>query len=424
MKDIVRSFAICRILGAFLISAGLLFWPLPAWCQKFPQPFTQKAKEPAATSLTGLLRSDEEIDKEVDRITAQVDKLRAEGASVWAEVTAGGAPGMAAGPDEMREQERIKSELLIDLDKQIDTLKELKEIRKDNASYELERKAWKGFVEKPPFPVSFLDDIRDSLLSQRLALQSFELRLSLARTSFKRFDDDMKKSRKALRFADEESARSVGTPREQRSRWLLELARLQNNRSEAGLVLAELQRLTYETAVRGKRLQIAFLEEKLRIAEASSPLSKEDLEKKLSELAIQRKDLEAELLRAQKTEAEARKRLDDIRDAMRSLPAAEDKKAPTPADKKASSPGPVKKLFQILGLSPAQKQETQKLETQKHETSLQEKFRLLSLAFEAEQAVVETARLKVIALKSQIQIVNIVRKNMAGPLLAQPETGP
>ncbi|MFZ2198281.1 MAG: mechanosensitive ion channel domain-containing protein [Thermodesulfovibrionales bacterium] len=407
---IIVSFAIRRILAATLIPAVLFFWPLPASGQKFPQPATQKAKEQGASSLTGLLRTDEEIDKEVDRIMVQVGKLRAENASVWAEMTAGGAPGMAASPDEMREQERIKSELLIDLDKQIDTLKELKEIRKDNTSYELERKAWKGFGEKPPFPIAFLDDIRDSLLSQRLALQSFELRLSLARTSFKRFDDRMKKARKALRFADEESSRSVGTPREQRNRWLLDRARLQNGRNEAGLVLSELQRLTYETAVTGKRLQIAFLEEKLRAAEASSPLTKEDLEKKLSELDGQRRDLEAELLRAHKTEAEARKRLDDIRDALSSLPAAEDKKASSPEDKAAPSPGPVKKIFQILGLSPAQKPEPQKPEPQKHETSPQEKFRLLSLAFDAEQAVVETARLRVSALKGRIQFVNIAGK--------------
>jgi len=397
--------AICRILGTSLVSAVLLLWPLFASGQKFPQLDTQKSNEPTVSSLIGLLRTDEEIDKEIVRIKAQADNLLAESAGAGGEAAAGGALGLGASPDEVKEQERIKSRLVIDLDRQIDTLKELKEIRKDNTTYESERKSWKGFGEKPPFPISFLDDIRDSLLSQRLALESFELRLSLARASFKRFDDELKKSRKALRFAEEESSRSVGTPQEQRNRWLLDLARLQNARNEAGLVLSELQRLAYETAVRGKRLQIEFLDKKLRIAEASSPLTKEDLEKKLSELDGQRRDLEAELLRAQKAEAEARKRLDDIRAALSSLPAAEEKKAPSSEDKKAPSPGPVKKLFQILGLSSAQKPETQK-----NETSPQEKFRILSLAFEGEQAVVETARLKVTSLKGRIQIVNSSEK--------------
>jgi small-conductance mechanosensitive channel len=392
MKDTVRPFVIRRILFASLASAVLLFLPLLASGQKFPQLPAVKANERSISSLIGLLETDAQIDKELDRIKAQVDRLLAESKSVTREAPSGGPLALGASPDEVREQERIKSELVIDLDRQIDTLKELKEIRKDDASYELERKSWKGFGEKPPYAISFLDNIRDSLLSQRLALQSFELRLSLAMASFKRFDSELKKSRKALRFAEEEISRNMGNSQEQRNSWLVDLARLQNDRNEAGLVLAELQRLTYETGVKGKRLQIAFLEGKLRVAEASSPLSKEDLEKKLSDLDGQRRDLEADLLEAQRSEAEARKRLDDIRDALSSLPAAEDRKAP--------SAGPVKKLFQILGLAAAEKRET----------SPQEKLRLLSLAFEAEQAVVETARLKVTAIKGRIQVVNIAGK--------------
>lgn len=388
MKDIDRSLAISRVLRALLVSAVLLFWPLFASGQIFPQPPTQK-KEPAALSLTGRLETDAEIDKEIDRIKAQVNKLLAESVSAGVEVTPGSAPGLVASPDEVSQRDRIKSELVIDLDKQIDTLEELKEIRKDNASYELERKSWKGFGERSPFPAAFLDDIRDSLLSQRLALQSFELRLSLARTSFTRFDDNLKKSRKALRLAEEQSSRSVGTPREQRNRWLLDIAKLQNERNETGLVLTELQRLAYETAAKGKRLQLTFLEEKLRTAEVSSPLSKEDLAKKLSELDSQRRDLEVGLLRAQKIEAEARKKLDLIRDALSRLPAAGQK---TPLS------GPAKRM--IRPLVPAWESKI----------SPEEQLRLLPLEFEAEQVFVETSRLKVTAFKARIQFVNAAEK--------------
>jgi len=80
---------------------------------------------------------------------------------------------------------------VITLDQQIDALKELKEIRKDNASYESERKSWKGFGEKPPFPIAFLDDIRDSLLPSGLP-PVFRTEASLAGASFKRLDDDLK----------------------------------------------------------------------------------------------------------------------------------------------------------------------------------------------------------------------------------------
>jgi potassium efflux system protein len=382
-----RFIAVCRIVSLFLVLAVLLYRPLPASGQKFPWSGAQKGDEPAATSLTGLLNTDGDIDKEIDRIKAQADKLLAESTGA-AEEGGVGALGLAASPADMREKQRIESELLIDLDQQIDTLKELKEIRHDNAFYGLERKSWRGFSEKPPFPISLLDDIRDSLLSQRLALKSFELRLSLARASFGRFDEELKKSRKALRLAGEQMSQSMGTPQEQRKRWLFDLASLQNRRNEAGLVLAELHRLTYETAVAGKHSQIAFLQEKLKVAEASSPLSKEDLDKKLADLDRQRIDLETTLLEAQKSEAEAKKKLDLIRKAMSSTSATAEKQTP--------SPGPIKKILEAVGLSKAQERGI----------SRAEKLRLLRLDFEAEQAFVETARLKVATIKGLIQFVN------------------
>jgi potassium efflux system protein len=389
VRTVAGSFALRRTVSVSLVSTVLLLWPLFASGQKFPQLAAGKASSLAASSLTGLLNTDAEIDKEIDRIKAQVDQLLAESTYAAEEAAGGGAPGMAASPDDMREEERIKSELLIDLEKQVDALKELKDIRKDNASYDLERKSWKGFGKKPPYPIAFLDDIRDSLLSQRLAIQSFELRLSLTRAAFKRFDEDLKKSRKALRLAEEEMARSIGTPQEQRTRWLFDFSGLQNRRNEAGLVLAELQRLSYETAIEGKRSQIAFLEEKLRVAEASSPLSKEDLEKKLADLDRQRRDLETALLGTQKSEEEGKKQLDLIREAMSTVSSAVEEKAP--------SPGSIKKLLQALGLSQAQEKRIPRAE----------KLRLLGLDFEAQQAFVETARLKVAALKAQIQFVNV-----------------
>lgn len=382
--------AVRVIVTASLLAAVLLVWPLSASAQKVPRLAGQRTEKPEISSLPSLLATDAGIDREIERIREQIGKLRSEGGVAGAELSVAGVPGLAARTQEAGNRERIKSELVIDLDKQIDTLSELKEIRKDNASDELERQSWKGFPEKPPFPIALLDDIRDSLLSQRLVLESSELRISLAKASWKRFSEDVKRSRKALRLAEEESSRIIGTPGEQEHRLLLDLARLQNDRNEAGLVLAELQRIAYETAVGGKRLKVAFLEEKLRTAEASSPLSREDLEKKLSELDSQRRDLETELLAAQKSEAEGRKKLDDIRAALADLSA--------PAEEKEQPQGPVRRLFRKL--APGQEESV----------SREEKIKLLKSDLEAQQAFVETARVKVTVLKARIQFVNAAEK--------------
>lgn len=380
--------AVIRLSVSVLFLTGLLFWgPQSASGQKLPQTAAPKADTPAVSSLPSILESDAGIDGEIDRIRTHVNRLRAEGGVTGGAISAdGGVQLEGADTDETKNRKRIASELVLDLDKQIDTLNELKQFRKDNASDRQERQAWTGFTEKPPFTIAFLDDIRDSLLSQKLALNSFEVRLSLAKASWKRYNEDLKKARKAVRLAEEARSRSIGTPQEQRHRLLLGLARLQSDRDEAGLVLAELQRIAYETAIKGKNRKIAFLEEKLRTAEASSPLSKEDLEKKLGDLDSQRREMEAELLTAQKSEIEATKKLDDLRSVLAGLPAVVEEKMP--------SVGTVRKLFQSL--SPKKEKKV----------SREEQIRSLRLDIEAQQAFVETARLKIAAIKGGIQLVN------------------
>ena len=89
IKDIAGSPAIRRIFSACLVLAALLFyWPLFAAGQQLLKLDNQKDKEPATSSLIGLLETDEAIDKEVARIKAQVDKLLAEGTGAGKEVAA------------------------------------------------------------------------------------------------------------------------------------------------------------------------------------------------------------------------------------------------------------------------------------------------------------------------------------------------
>jgi hypothetical protein len=122
-----------RLVSLFMVAAVLLLWHPPASGQKLPTRGAQKSNEPVSMYLTGLL--DREIDKEIERIKWRADKILAESTGAGEETAGGGPLGLAANANELREVERIRSELLIDLGKQIDTLKELKEIRKDNASY-------------------------------------------------------------------------------------------------------------------------------------------------------------------------------------------------------------------------------------------------------------------------------------------------
>ncbi len=373
---------------ACMVSAVLLIWS-PFAAGQLSKVFSQKESASGKSVPTGLPGSDEEIDREIDRIKARLDKIRRESGSAGSGVTAESGLVLGVQPEELKQRERVISDLTITLEKQIDILTELKTIRKDNADDAAEQASWKGFSEKPPYPIYFLDEIRDALLFERLAFESFAIKRSLAQKARTQYDRDLKKSRKDLRIAEEKSTKNIGKPQEMKSRWLLDLARLRNDLNEAGLVLAELQRLTFETAEKGKRAYLAFLEGKLKTAESSSPLSKEDLDKKLQEIDSRRRDFAAELLKEENAADETRKKLDHLIDAMSRVPVTSAEEAPSRGG-----------LLNIFKRSPEQKRKTSSPET----------LQTLKLEYDALQVFLETTLFKITIIKGQKNLINTAEK--------------
>ena len=390
-RDVIMLRAVRPVLMACIATTVLLSWS-PYATGQLPKLLGQRVSAAVKSASTGLPATDADIDKEIDRIKERLHKIRTEAASAGAGATAGSDLAVGARPEEMRLRERMTSDLTITLEKQVDILDELKAIRKDNAADAAEQASWKGFSQKPPYPIAFLDAIRDALLVERLAFDSFTIRHSFANKARAQFDRDLKKSRKDLRLAQEERTKNTGKPQEKSSMWLLELARLRNELNETRLVLAELQRLVYATAIQGKRSYLAFLEEKLKTAEVSSPLSEEDLDKKLQELDSRRRDIEAELLKEQNVAAGAQVKLDHILEEMSHLPLT------APAAPPSQDSG--KKWYQIFKSSPEQKGETASFE----------KLTTLKLNYDAEQVFLESTQFKITVLKGQLQMVSTAEK--------------
>jgi small-conductance mechanosensitive channel len=286
--------------------------------QKLPSFLSEKEQTPGKSTIAqaSLPATDEEIDKAVARIESRLVALRKESAAAAEATDAEKAGLLTAPPDELRKRQRLLSELVNTLDRYAQGLRELKDIRRTSSERSAEMKAWQGFTEKPPFPISLLDGLRDSILAQRLDLETLELRLTVARGNLRKFTKDLGVSQKELRLASERLEKSVGTAAEGRQRWLLDLTRLQNDLNEAAIANAETQRLMLEKATSDKKEYIRFLEQKLAVAEKVSPLSKADLEQKLQELDNQRRALERDLGRTVKEEDELKAALKRSRDAL------------------------------------------------------------------------------------------------------------
>lgn len=304
------------LLPLFVCLAVLLFWPAMASAQKLLLPDTTKNISGPSPGKVTLPSTDEEIDKSVAQLEARLTDLRQLSDAATEALRTKDAGLLTATTDELRKRQKLMSELVGTLDKNAEILRELKEIRKTNRERAAEIKAWQGFIEKPPFPISFLDNLRDSLLAQKLDMQTLEMRLSVAKGELQYFSRGLKQSQKEVRLAEERFQKSKGSSAEARKRWLRDLAKLQNDLNEAGTASSETQRLALEEALTDRNDYLQFLEQKLNAAEKVSPLSKADLEQKLQELDVQRKLLEDELDQALKGDADAKKSLQQTRDRL------------------------------------------------------------------------------------------------------------
>jgi len=314
----LRSSSLCMLAIIFVSRLVVLTGPSPASAQKL-SPF-QAGKEQTsgqgAVVKASLPATDEDIDKAVARIESRLVDLRKESAAAAEAMDAEKGGLLTAPPEELRKRQRLLSELVNTLDRYAQGLRELREIRKTSSERSAEIRSWQGFTEKPPFSISVLDGLRDSILTQRLDLETFELRLTVAKGNLRKFTNDLRESQKELRLASERLEKSVGAATEGRQRWLLDLTRLQNDLNEAAIAFAETQRLMLEKATSDKKEYIRFLEQKLTVAEKVSPLSKADLEQKVQELDNQRRALERDLGRTVKEEDELRATIQRSRDAL------------------------------------------------------------------------------------------------------------
>jgi len=304
------------LLALFLCLMALLLEPPMASGQKLPLLETTKDTGAPSPGKIALPATDEEIDKSVAQLESRLTDLRQLSSAATETLSTTDAGLLIATPDELRKRQKLLSELVGTLDKNAEILRELKEIRKTNRERTAETKAWQGFTERPPFPISFLDNLRDSILAQKLDMQTLEVRLSVANGELQYFSKSLKESQKEVRLAGERFQKSKGSSAEARQRWLRDLTKLRNDLNEAGTASSETQRLVLEEALADRKEYLNFLDQKLNAAEKVSPLSKTDLEQKLQELDAQRKLLEDELNQTLKKDADAKKSLQQIRDAL------------------------------------------------------------------------------------------------------------
>ena len=306
----------------FLALSAILFglWSVPfsGFAQTPEKALTKPGKEgPEPGKKVALPGSEEEIDKEIARLQTLLPELRSR--TILSINGAGSetAPGLGVAlPEESAAWQRMNLEFLYLLENQVKSLQDLKEIRKTNRERAAERKEWRGFPEKPPFPASFVEGLYDAINARQFEQQVREVRLKVVEGQLREYVKKLEDAGKEIRSAEERRAEGKEKETDGRAMWLRDLARLRYELAEEGVLSSEIQRLVLEEDLVGRREYLPFLEHQYRLAEAVSPLSKADLDQKLKELETLKISLNDRLSRALREEEAANQALEQARSSL------------------------------------------------------------------------------------------------------------
>jgi potassium efflux system protein len=308
----------------FGILAGcVVLSPLPAQAVKLPgmpgsAAFTKQssAAVPASGSLT-----DVQIDVTIARIQAREDGLRAQPLPEGISLLPSGVPSGAT-PEEFQEWRLLTNRIISLLESRVNNLRFLKDVRQSLKDLETQRSGWRGFAEKPPYPLSFVDSLQDSIQARQIEQRTQETRLTITEGELADYTSSLRESRTQRQLAEERREQSIGKPEEARLSWLLALATRRNLLNETGVIAAETQRQMLQEEQAWLRQEISFLEQKLTLASSNFRFTREELDKKLKILDDQREQLKLELDIAVTSEDYERLELEKVRKSMEQIKAA------------------------------------------------------------------------------------------------------
>jgi small-conductance mechanosensitive channel len=297
------------VLLAFLSAASSLLLPASAGYGQNPlRPAEKQADGPASPNAEEAVPATEEgIDRKIGQIRARLAEIRLQPGPGQ-----DNAAGSGMTPDESAEWRRLNLQLAYLLESREQALKDLKALRHE-ATGDPGRAAWKGFPGSPPYPLAALVNLYDHIYALRGEVDALEVQRAVRGANLDTFLKARETSESQLRQAEELLARSAGKADAALARRQRDLASLRNEINNEGALAEDVARFLAAEKTRSRRKELQYLEEQYRSAEILSPLSREDLDRKLAELEGRRKDREKLLAAAIQEEKSSKAALANAR---------------------------------------------------------------------------------------------------------------
>ena len=237
-RDHLPRFATSLLFG--VIAALLTLSPVPALAVNLPfKPVGAILTRHSSSAVTASRAlSDEQIDATIARIQTRDEEFRRQSLPERITPLPSGIPN-GASAEEFQEWQRLAAKIIILNEGRVNNLRFLKDIRQSMKDLDTQRKGWRGFSEKPPYSLTLVDSLGDSIQARQIELHTEEMRLTIAEGELADSSSSLRESRTRQRLAEERRDQSIGKPEETRLIWLQALATRRNDLNETAVIAAE-----------------------------------------------------------------------------------------------------------------------------------------------------------------------------------------
>jgi potassium efflux system protein len=267
---------------------------------------------PKEQTADGSTPAPPSIDERTAAVRARLAQVRSRLSALPSDEA--GAPPEAA-PDEWAEHRRLLNLLGNAYENHLDSLSKLKDTRQSRQELQDRAAAWQGFPKPGPYPIDFVDDLWNQVHAKDREIESAHLEQAMFESLLEDQRLAHRNSGQALRKANE-LMEAADPSRRERARWLRDLSELRGQLDEARLTAFDTEREFRADTLAHRIEERELLQRKALAANQVSPLSAEQREAKLAELARSQRDLETETLRAAESDRRTQERLREARERL------------------------------------------------------------------------------------------------------------
>lgn len=271
-------------LVSLLAVSFLLFYPPSLIWGKLPISTTAEKVESVA--------EDETIIQKIERLQKLQSKARQSLGSAQPVLENTPPEQLGATIEEVDEKQFLLFTRVYQYGNYIESLRSLEETRLANDDLKAKSEAWQGFDHEPPYPISLVDELRDAINAQSLAMTKDDVRKALTLQEQEESRQNLVSSDKNLRKV-KESLENLQTDESQiRANWLYELAQLKGEVAEVKVLSSQVQLQAIEESLAFYNRQKIFHERQLQVAVNDALFSQDELDQKLATLTEKLKSLE------------------------------------------------------------------------------------------------------------------------------------